>query len=234
VAISRWREAGKDKPSWGGQTSMSTGSMHSDRVVALVNRRTALALTGGLVTALGVGVARGASPAGIVVAVRGESVAETAGNRRRLSLREQIYINDLIVTGEDARIGLRLDGDTTLKLGSSARLRIDRYMGRAGGEFDLSQGAILFDRPKSAPKVEAFFRSLYGLIVVRGTRFFAGPSNDVFGIFVDRGRVLVTAAGRRVTLTAGLGTNIAKPGDPPTSPTRWKAARIAAALGSVE
>jgi hypothetical protein len=213
---------------------MSSRFMQSGRAVALVNRRTALALTGGLVTALGANVARGANPAGIVVTVRGESVAETAGSRRMLNVREQIFINDLILTGEDARVGLRLDGDTTLKLGSSARLRIDRYMGHAGGEFDLSQGALLFDRPKSAPKIESFFHSLYGLIVVRGTKFFAGPSNGVFGVFVDHGRVSVAAAGHKVTLTAGLGTNIAKPGDPPTPPARWKAERIAAALGSVE
>jgi hypothetical protein len=213
---------------------MAARFTHPDRAAVLVNRRTALALAGGLFSALGAGVARGANPAGIVVAVRGQSVAETGGSRRMLSLREQIFVNDLILTGEDARVGLRLEGDTTLKLGSSARLRIDRYMGLAGGEFDLSQGAILFDRPKSAPKIESFFHSLYGLIVVRGTRFFAGPSNGVFGVFVDRGRVSVAAAGRKVTLTAGLGTNIAKPGDPPTPPARWKAARIAAALGSVE
>jgi hypothetical protein len=105
-------------------------------------------------------------------------------------------------------------------------------MGHAGGEFDLSQGALLIV-PRARRKSDLSF-SLYGLIVVRGTKFFAGPSNGVFGVFVDHGRVSVAAAGHKVTLTAGLGTNIAKPGDPPTPPARWKAERIAAALGSVE
>jgi hypothetical protein len=51
-------------------------------------------------------------------------------------------------------------------------------------------------------------RSPYGLMAVRGTTFFAGPSNDVFGVFVARGVVAVTGGGRTVVLRLGLGTNI--------------------------
>ena len=32
-------------------------------------------------------------------------------------------------------------------------------------------------------------------MAVRGTMFFAGPSNDVFGVFVARGLVAVTGGG---------------------------------------
>ena len=77
-------------------------------------------------------------------------------------------------------------------------------------------------------------RSLFGLIAIRGTRVFAGPSNGVFGVFVARGAVDVTAAGKTVTLGRGFGTNIAKPGDPPTDPAAWKPPRIKAAFASVD
>ena len=76
-------------------------------------------------------------------------------------------------------------------------------------------------------------RSSYGLIAVRGTKFFAGPSNGVFGVFVVHGSVDVTAAGKTVKVDRGFGTNIAKPGDPPTDPAAWKPPRIRAALASV-
>jgi ferric-dicitrate binding protein FerR (iron transport regulator) len=77
-------------------------------------------------------------------------------------------------------------------------------------------------------------RSPFALIAVRGTRFFAGPSPGVFGVFVARGRVRVTAAGKAVELTEGMGTNIAHPGAPPTDPAAWGAERIQQALASVQ
>jgi ferric-dicitrate binding protein FerR (iron transport regulator) len=76
-------------------------------------------------------------------------------------------------------------------------------------------------------------RSAFGLIAVRGTRFFAGPSNNVFGVFVERGSVAVSAAGRRVIVRAGQGTNISHPGAAPTPPAPWGEGRIRSALNSV-
>jgi ferric-dicitrate binding protein FerR (iron transport regulator) len=68
---------------------------------------------------------------------------------------------------------------------------------------------------------------------VRGTRFFAGPSNNVFGVFVERGSVSVAAAGTQVIVRAGQGTNIAQPGAAPTAPAPWGAERIRTAIESV-
>ena len=138
------------------------------------------------------------------------------------------------MTGEAARLALRFGADTTLRLGAGARLRIDRYIANAGGEFNLMEGGLLYDRPKKRKNAESVLRSLFGLIAIRGTRVFAGPSNGVFGVFVARGVVDVTAAGKTVTLGRGFGTSIAKPGDPPADPATWKEARIKAAFASVD
>ena len=43
---------------------------------------------------------------------------------------------------------------------------------------------MLFDRPPGARRIPMQIRSAYALIAVRGTQFFAGPSNGVFGVFV--------------------------------------------------
>ena len=128
---------------------------------------------------------------------------------------------------------MRLGRDTTLKLGERAQLTIDRYLVDAGGEINLGSGGMLFERPARSTPSKVQIRSTFGLIAVRGTRFFAGPSNDVFGVFVEQGRVTVSAAGKSVTVRAGQGTNIARPGAAPTAPAPWKEPRIRAALASV-
>jgi hypothetical protein len=178
--------------------------------------------------------ARAQTPAGDVAAVKGEASAEAQSARRVLALGNPVFVDETVATGAASRLTLNLGRNTTLKLGEKARIRLDKHMINAGGAFDLQSGAVLFDRGAGGPKGATTFRSPYGLLAVRGTKFFAGPSNDVFGVFVIRGRVDVTGAGRTVRLTAGFGTNVRLPGDPPTKPAPWKKPRVKAALQSVE
>ena len=172
--------------------------------------------------------------AGAVTAVKGEAAAEATGARRTLAQGANVFVDETISTGLDARLTLNLGRNTTIKIGENARMKLDRHMVDAGGAFDLQAGPVLFNRGTGGPKGDTRFRSPYGLLAVRGTKFFAGPSNGVFGVLVVRGRVDVTGGGKTVRLTPGLGTNIAKPGDTPTAPSVWKPARVKAALQSVE
>ena len=55
----------------------------------------------------------------------------------------------------------------------------------------------------------------------------------MFGVFVERGAVTVVGVRTAVAVTSGLGTNIARPGGEPSSPSKWGAARIAGAMASV-
>ena len=112
---------------------------------------------------------------------------------------------------------------TRLRLGEKARLTIDRYLINAGGELTLQSGAMLFDRAEGAPPAAIQIRAPFGLIAVRGTRFFAGPSGAVFGVFVARGAVTVASGFGAVTLRAGEGTDLRYPGDAPSPPARWGA-----------
>ena len=97
----------------------------------------------------------------------------------------------------------------------------------------LRSGPLLFDRPPGRAAARLRIRSPFALIAVRGTRFFAGPSNGRFGVFVARGSVAVTSAGQQVILRAGEGTDFVSPGTPPTPVKRWAPQRIDAALASV-
>jgi hypothetical protein len=126
---------------------------------------------------------------------------------------------------------MRLGQKTTVRLGDQARLKIDRFLVDAGGEITLSSGPLLFDGKPNRAGMQIL--SPFALIAVRGTRFFAGPSNDRFGVFVARGAVTVAAAGQQVTLRQGEGTDIASPGLPPTPVKRWGPERVRAAIESV-
>jgi ferric-dicitrate binding protein FerR (iron transport regulator) len=175
--------------------------------------------------------ARAAEPVGSVDDVTGEAYGELESARRALDRAAPVFLSEEVVTGLASRLAMRLGRDTTVKLGEQARLKIDRFLVNAGGEMTLRSGPMLFDGRPHHSAVQ--IRSPFALIAVRGTRFFAGPSNGRFGVFVARGSVAVSAAGQQVILREGDGTDIVAPGTPPTPVKRWGAERIRAALASV-
>jgi ferric-dicitrate binding protein FerR (iron transport regulator) len=144
-----------------------------------------------------------------------------------------VFLDELIRTGAAARLSLRLGQATRLSLGERTRLRIDRYLVDRGGEMVLERGAILFDRPDSPASGPMNVATPFALIAARGTKFFAGPSQGVFGVFVEHGLVTVRNRAGSVTLTDGLGTNLRSMRVRPTPPKPWGLARIAAAEASV-
>src|SRR5712675_1674707 len=152
--------------------------------------------------------ARAVERVGSVEDVKGEAFAELEAVRRTLDRAAPIFLADQVVTGVASRLGMRLGRDTTIRLGEQARLK--------------------FDRPPRNARAGVQIRSPFALIAVRGTQFFAGPSNERFGVFVARGSVAVTSAGQQVILREGEGTDFVSPGTPPTPVKRWAPQRIRA------
>jgi hypothetical protein len=142
-------------------------------------------------------------------------------------------VGDAVATGEQSALGLQLGAATQVRLGPDARLRIDRYLINAGGTLVLDRGGMLYDHDAKSVPSDVTVRSPFGLVAVRGTRFFAGPSNGMFGVFVERSAVTVVGVNTAVQVTSGLGSHIERPGAEPSEPAPWGAARIAAALASV-
>jgi ferric-dicitrate binding protein FerR (iron transport regulator) len=177
--------------------------------------------------------AQGAKQAGSVENVTGDAFAEARAGRRALQPAAPVFIADQVRTGSASRLTMQLGRDTKLRLGEDARITIDRFLVDAGGDITLNSGPVVFERPGGSPPTPVRIRSAFGLIAVRGTVFFAGPSRGVFGVFVERGSVAVTAAGKQVVLREGEGTDIARPGAPPSNPSTWGAPRIADAFLSV-
>ena len=202
-----------------------------DRFFRPVSRRRAL-LVGAAVTFAGGSLGAEELLAGTIEALRGDAFAEGPKPRRPLQPKAQVFIGDMVETAVNSALTMHLGKATFVKLGALAKFRIDSFVVDAGGTFDLDQGPMLIDHDGGKDQ-NLQVRSPFGLMAVRGTMFFAGPSNDVFGVFVARGLVAVTGGGRTVVLRPGLGTNIAQPGDAPSEPRRWSPGRITAALRSV-
>jgi len=201
-----------------------------------LDRRSFFPVVGVGLMALAPGAA-GAQPrerAGSVEDIKGEAFAEAASERRRLAHAAPIFIADQVGTESESRLGMRLGRDTTVRLGELARVKIDRFLVNAGGVITLQSGPMLFDRRSGAAPLPMTIRSPFALIAVRGTRFFAGPSAGVFGVFVERGSVTVSAGGRQVVLGQGQGTNVPSAGSQPTPPAPWKPARISDAFSRVQ
>ena len=174
-----------------------------------------------------------AEAAGQVESSRGDCYAQTSAARRTLAPEAAVFIGDAVGTGPQSALARRLGTATQVKLGAEARLRIDRFVVNAGGILVLDTGAMLYDHDAQASPQDLAVRSPFGLLAVRGTRFFAGPSNGVFGVFVERGRVVVVGVNTMVMVEGGFGTDIARPGAEPTAPHPWGAPRIANAMASV-
>ena len=197
-------------------------------------RRRAI-LTGVPLTAMFSRFANGApTTSGQVQEVKGQVTAELASQTRILVPRADVFNGDDVATAASSRAAMLLGRATTLRLGANAKVRIDRFIINAGGVLTLEAGPLLLDKAPGDPAATLTVRGSFGLITVRGTRIFVGPSQGVIGIFVVHGLIDVDSAGKQFVLQTGEGTNIAGPGAIPTPPAIWGDARIRAALASVD
>ncbi len=172
------------------------------------------------------------SDVGVVETTEGKAWA--AGSPARdLVAQAAVFLGDEIGTGAGSRLAMLLAGTTRILMGPQATLIIDQFTAEAGGELVLGAGAMLFDRDEGAPKTPVQLSTAFGLIAVRGTRFFAGPSKDKFGVFVERGEVRLSGGGIEVAILPGFGSDIAAPGQAPSQPAPWKQARIDEAMALV-
>ncbi len=171
--------------------------------------------------------AMAAEEAGNVGLINGSATATTGEAARPLAAKTTVFVDDMVKTGAKSRLRLDLGARTTLNLGSDTIIKIDRYVRDAGGEINLGQGTVLFERKGKPANTELTVKSPYGLIAVRGTRFYAGRLIDGrFGVLVDTGRVVVTGGGTSVSVRGGQGTFIAAAGAKPTAPLPWNPAAI--------
>ena len=164
--------------------------------------------------------------------VRGKVDLKRATKLEGLATGAQIMNNDTVATSSDGFADLALEGDTRILLGNKTELLLDSYIAGQGGTMELGMGQMVFDRPEGLPKIDLALRTSFGMIGVRGTKFFCGPNRGVFAVFVEHGQVAVEGAGVTRMVGAGEGVEIATPGGAPNDVVMWKEPRIVEAYAS--
>ena len=170
--------------------------------------------------------------AGSVTALAGRATAERRADEHVLHVGSEVLVRDVVKTGDATTVAMMFGEETSIRLGERSEFLIDEYLSGIRGTFELSQGALVFDRPEEAPRTPTTVKTVFGQLGVRGTRFFAGPSRGVFGVFAERGQVEVTAGGETVMLGAGDGIDIVGTAFS-TGIRKWPQERIAEVFASV-
>ncbi|OAP47123.1 FecR domain-containing protein [Sinorhizobium americanum] len=188
-------------------------------LAAAIGDRTAVAASGAVV--------------GKAQTIRGNVRRRQGEADERLAAGGAVHDRDYVTTSTNSFADLALS-ETRILLGPQTELLIDSFIAGEGGTLELGLGRMIFDRPEGLPKVDVAVRTAFGMIGVRGTKFFCGPSRAAaFAVFVEHGAVNVEGGGIARTLTAGEGVDFDRPGAAPGEVTRWGQARIREAYASV-
>jgi hypothetical protein len=178
---------------------------------------------------------------GTVSRIQGEASGILGGRTLPLSANASVFLNEVLSTGEAARLEVTFTDSTRLTLGEKATLTLGTYVFNPGARrrtirFALV-GAVRFVSGKLAKLVisRVSLTTPVASVGIRGTDFFAGPIDDqALGVLLIEGAVSVSnAAGRRLLNRPGQGTNIAAPGAPPGPVTIWPQAKVNRALAAV-
>lgn len=183
--------------------------------------------------------AQAATEVGGVSRAHGSCVGLSDGTSRPLAAGLPVHMDEEITTGEAARLEVTFDEGSVLTLGARARVVIDTFVYRpeAGldrmllsstGPFRLVTGAL------ASPATLIDVRTPAAVIGVRGTDYWAGPIDGVFGVLVLEGVVTVTTnAGAVVLNEPGEGVNLEGIDLPPGPVTQWSADKVDRALATV-
>lgn len=194
-----------------------------------------LFLAGGALALMGAGVcaARASTVIGKAVKITGDVTRRQAGHLEGLSAGASLMDRDFVTTGKESFAALALGEETSLLLGSETELLIDSFIAGQGGTIELGTGQMMFDRAEGLAKIDFTMRTAFGMIGVRGTKFFCGPSRAAFAVFVEHGSVSVARGGVTKIVAAGQGVEFHHRGDAPSEPANWGEARIKEAYASV-
>ncbi|MHA1164150.1 MAG: FecR family protein [Alphaproteobacteria bacterium] len=176
-----------------------------------------LLLTGGQAKAERIGVA---------AVVKNEVNGSAAGNNRVIKVGAGVFQNEVITTGAKSSAQLLFRDETSLTIGASARLTLDRFVynpNRKTGDVvvNVVQGAFRFVSGSAGPgsyKIKTPVAS----IGLRGTivEGYVSPDGSLFLVIVEGSVIVTTADGTTVTLTAGQYITVSSSGAV-TGPSPW-------------
>lgn len=194
-----------------------------------------------LLSALAAGRAAAQEAIGAVSRIQGEASGTRDDATQSLDLNTPVFLNEIVSTGEAARLEVTFADNTRLTLGEKAKLTLDRYVfNPAAGSGTLKfgiEGAFRFvsGQVSKLANFDVSVTTSVANVGIRGTEFWAGPiDNQALGVLLIEGAVNVSnAAGQQILNQPGQGTNIATPGAPPGPVTFWPQDKVSRALAAV-
>lgn len=172
--------------------------------------------------------------------VQGSVQASHQADVRTIGADATLLFQDLLTTGDGARLLATLEDGTALTLGENARLEIDAFIydpKQSGSKLLLNvvAGAFLFvgGQVEAAPDAEVEIRTRYATLGIRGTTVWGGPIEGGYGVLVLEGEVTVSTAGGDVVLNAGEATMIHDAGRGPYPAHHWTDDKINEAVATI-
>ena len=172
--------------------------------------------------------------------VQGSVQASYRTDVRTIGADAALLFEDLLTTGEGARLLATLEDGTALTLGENARLEIDAFIydpNQSGSKLLLNvvAGAFLFvgGQVEAAPDAEVEIRTPVATLGIRGTTVWGGPIEGGYGVLVLEGEVTVSTTGGDVTLNAGQATMIHDVNRGPYPPYGWTDDKIGEAVATI-
>ena len=178
---------------------------------------------------------------GAVSRIQGEANGTRGGATRPLGLNAPVFLNEIVSTGEGARLEVTFADDTRVTVGEKAKLTLDTFVfdpaaGNGTIKFGVT-GALRFVSGKLTKLASSDVSVNTGVATlgIRGTEFWGGPIDDqALGVFLVTGVVSVSnAAGEQTLSRPGQGTNIATPGSAPGPVTFWPQDKVDRAVATV-
>lgn len=178
---------------------------------------------------------------GTVSRIQGEVSGTRGGSTAALGLNASVFPDEIVSTGEAARLEVTFTDNTRLTLGEKAKLTLDRYVfsptaGTGILKFGVA-GAFRFlsGRLSKLASADVSVTTPFATLGIRGTEFWGGPIDDqVLGVFLIEGVVSVSnTAGQQILNRPGQGTNIATPGTAPGPVTFWPRDKVNRAIATV-
>jgi hypothetical protein len=198
-----------------------------------------LLLLAGLLLAAGPAAAQEPPAVGTVARVQNEAVATRGAAIRPLAPGAAVHRGEILNTGRDARLEVRLADGTSLTMGEwgavvvedlvEDRERPALFVRVVSGVFRLITGEIARLRPQAVRVATPL-----ATIGVRGTDFWGGRLDGEFSVLLLEGRiVVVTPAGAVELSEIGTATRVAAPGALPAPAEAWDVDRQARAFDTV-
>jgi hypothetical protein len=205
----------------------------------MLHRLIAIVMT--LVGGVAGGPAAAQEAIGAVSRIQGEANGTRGGATRALGLNAPVFLNEIVSTGDGARLEVTFADDTRVTVGEKAKLTLDTFVfdpaaGNGAIKFGVT-GALRFVSGKLTKLASSDVSVTTGVATlgIRGTEFWGGPNDDqALGVFLVTGVVSVSnAAGEQILSRPGQGTNIATPGSAPGPVTFWPQDKVDRAVATV-